>query len=86
MRKQIMRKCIATGTQAEKRDMFRVVRTPEQNVIIDLTGRQNGRGAYVLKTKEAILLAQKRDVFARVLEVPVPAEIYQKLLELVSER
>ena len=86
MRKQIMRKCIATGTQAEKRDMFRVVRTPEQNVVIDLTGRQNGRGAYVLKTKEAILLAQKRDVFARVLEVPVPAEIYQKLLELVSER
>ena len=86
MRKQIMRKCIATGTQAEKREMFRVVRTPEQSVIIDLTGRTNGRGAYVLKTKEAILLAQKKDVFTRVLEVNVPPEIYEKLLELVRER
>lgn len=85
MRKEIIRKCIATGEQASKRDLIRVVRTPDRNVVIDLTGRQNGRGAYVLKSKAAILLAQKKNSFARALEVDVPASIYEELLGLVRE-
>ena len=49
-----MRKCLATGTQHPKGEMFRVVRTPEGNVIIDLKGKANGRGGYISKSIEAI--------------------------------
>lgn len=85
MRKIVLRRCIATGESAEKRDMFRVVRTPELTVIVDLTGRANGRGAYVLKTEAAIKLAQKKKAFDRALEIEVPPSIYAELLELVRE-
>ncbi len=85
MRKPIIRKCIATGVQYEKKDLFRIVRTPELTVIVDQTGRVNGRGAYLAKTKEAIAIAQKKDLLSRALEIKVPLEIYQQLLEVVGE-
>lgn len=83
MKKLIIRKCVATGQSSEKRLLFRVVRTPEGTVVVDLTGRQNGRGAYLLKTEEAIMLAQKNKALNRALAVDIPAEVYTKLLELV---
>ena len=47
-----MRKCLATGTQHPKGEMFRVVRTPDGNVVVDDTGKVNGRGAYLKKDLE----------------------------------
>lgn len=75
-----MRKCLATGEQLPKMEMFRIVRTPNGEVIIDDAGKANGRGAYVSKSKDAILLAKKKKCLDRELEVKVPDSIYEDLL------
>ena len=83
-RKIPMRKCVATNTQYPKGEMFRIVRT-EENVIIDPTGKAKGRGAYLSKDKDAILLAKKKRILDRHLEVKVPDEIYDELIKILGD-
>ena len=79
-----MRRCLALGESFEKNQLFRIVRTPEGEVKIDDTGKMNGRGAYLSKTKEAIILAKKKQLLDRALEVSVSDEIYDMLLEKIN--
>ncbi len=79
-KKQILRTCVVSKEVCQKQDLFRVVRTPEHNVIVDLKGKANGRGAYLKKDKDVILLAKKNKALDRKLEVNVPEEIYIELL------
>lgn len=79
MKKIPMRTCVITGEKCEKRDLIRVVRTPEGNVIIDETGKANGRGAYLKKDIEVISKAEKSKILNRKLEVEVPNSIYEEL-------
>ena len=65
--------------------MIRVVRTPEGNVIVDETGKANGRGAYISKSLSAVDIAQKKKLFNRHLEVEVPEEIYNQLRQIIGE-
>lgn len=76
-----LRKCVITGEQHPKGEMFRVVRTQEGNVVIDLTGKVRGHGAYVSKDKKVIELARKKKTLNRALEVEVPDSIYDELIE-----
>ena len=85
MKKIIVRRCIVTHESHEKRDLIRVVRTPDGRVVIDNTGRLNGRGAYLVKRKDAILLAQKKNALAHALNIEVDPAIYKTLLEVVGE-
>ncbi|MGI6734906.1 MAG: RNase P modulator RnpM [Bacilli bacterium] len=85
MKKIIIRRCIVTHESHEKRDLIRVVRTPDGRVVIDDTGRLNGRGAYLVKRKDAILLAQKKNALAHALNIEVDPAIYKTLLEVVGE-
>ena len=78
-----MRTCVVTREQFPKMELIRVLRTPEGEVTIDTKGKANGRGAYLKKDKEVILKAQKSKVLDKILEVSVPSEIYEKLLELI---
>lgn len=78
--REILRTCVQSKAVCEKKDLFRVVRTPERNVIVDLKGKANGRGAYLKKDKDIILAAQKSKVLDKKLEVEVPANIYEELL------
>ena len=80
-----MRKCLATNESYPKKEMFRIVRTPEGNVVIDDSGKVNGRGAYISKTKGAIEIAKQRAVLDRHLEVKVPNEIYQELMDKIGD-
>jgi len=80
-----MRKCVVTGERFEKRDLLRIVKTPEGQVIVDPTGKANGRGAYVSKNPEVILKAQKSKVLERHLEVPIDDSIYQALLDSIYQ-
>ncbi len=82
-KKAVLRTCVVTKESLEKKDLFRVVRTPEKEVIIDLKGKANGRGAYLKKDKEVILKALKTKVLDRQLEVEVPESIYEELLKLL---
>ena len=76
-----LRKCVITGEQHPKGEMFRVVRTQEGNVVLDLTGKVRGHGAYVSKDKKVIELARKKKTLNRALEVEVPDSIYDELIE-----
>ena len=82
MKKIPMRRCVATGESLPKKELLRIVRTPSGEVAIDESGRQNGRGAYLKKSKEALELAIKRKSLVRALECEIPDEIYAKLAEM----
>ena len=85
VRKIPMRTCVVTREKFEKRDLLRIVRTPEGNVIVDETGKANGRGAYISKSLSAVDIAQKKKLFNRHLEVEVPEEIYNQLRQIIGE-
>ena len=73
------RKCIVCQKTLTKKEMVRVVRTPEGTVEIDLTGKKNGRGAYLCGKTEAFLQAKKTKAFERHLKVSLDAEQYDRL-------
>ena len=77
-----MRTCLVTKEKCEKKDLVRVVRTPLQTVEIDMTGKKNGKGAYLKLSEEVILKAQKSKALDRALEVSVPDTIYDELRNL----
>lgn len=79
MKKIPMRTCVITKEKLEKKELIRVVRTPEKEVIVDLTGKANGKGAYLKRDLDVINKAEKNKVLDRVLEVNVPASIYEEL-------
>ena len=85
MKKIPMRSCVVTGEKLPKKELIRVVRTPEGNVIVDETGKANGRGAYLKKSIETFEKAQKSKILDRKLEVEVPDSIYEELKSKVGE-
>lgn len=85
MKKIPLRTCIVTREKCEKKDLLRIVRTPEGSVVYDPTGKQNGKGAYLKKAKEVILKAQQNKILDRTLEVNVPDNIYEELIKICEE-
>lgn len=83
MKKIPERTCVVTKEKTQKKDLLRVVRDKEGNVSIDETGKSNGRGAYLKKDAEVINKARTTKVLERVLEVPIPNEIYEEMLKIV---
>lgn len=80
-----MRSCVVTKEKYEKRDLIRIVRTPEGNIEIDTTGKLNGRGAYIKKDIEVLNKAKKSKVLERVLETTISDDVYDKLVEIISK-
>ena len=80
-----LRKCVATNEQFPKKELIRIVRTPEGEVKIDVVGKMNGRGAYLSRSLKAIEIAEKKKVLDRHLEVNVPESIYNELRQLIGE-
>ncbi len=83
MRKIPMRTCVVTREKLPKQELVRVVRTPENEVIIDESGKANGRGAYLKKDLEVINKAEKTKILNSRLEVEVPKEIYDNLRGMI---
>ncbi len=80
-----MRTCIVTKEKCEKKDLIRIVRTPLREVVIDKSGKLNGRGAYIKLNEEVIKKAKKSKILDRTLEVEVPENIYEELLEMLEK-
>jgi uncharacterized protein len=76
-----MRKCVVTNERFEKKQLLRVVKTPEGNVIFDKTGKANGRGAYVSKDLKVIEKAKKTNILEKHLETKIPESVYEELKE-----
>ena len=80
-RKIPMRTCVVSREKLPKLELFRIVRCPDNSIIIDdERGKSNGRGAYLKKDKEVILKAQKSKILNKHLEIQVPDEIYEELI------
>ncbi|HBS10890.1 MAG TPA: DUF448 domain-containing protein [Firmicutes bacterium] len=84
MKKVPMRKCLVSNQSFPKKELFRVVKTKDNQVILDITGKLNGRGAYIHKDPDSIEKARKTRVLSRILEIEVPDEIYDRMYKFLD--
>ena len=73
------RKCLVCNTHKDKKELLRIVKSKEGLVSLDLTGKMNGRGAYICKSLECLELAKKRRSLNNSLKANVSEEIYQEI-------
>lgn len=85
MKKIPLRKCLATQESCPKKDLIRVVKNKDGQVFVDVTGKANGRGAYLKKSREAIEKAQKTKCLDKALECKIEEDIYSELYELITK-
>ena len=83
MNKVITRTCIVTRKALSREEMFRVVKTPNHEIKIDSTYKAQGRGCYITKDKDIILLGKKRGMIERHLKVSDCQAVYDELLKLL---
>ncbi len=90
MNKKIpMRQCVGCREMKPKRELIRIIRTMEDEILTDATGKKNGRGAYLCPTQECFRLAVKNKGLERSLKTAVPKEVYlefEKELEKIGDR
>lgn len=79
VRKVPQRQCIGCGEMKNKKEMIRIIKTPEEEIMIDATGKKNGRGAYICKSAECLRKAVKSKGLERSLKVSIPQEVYEEL-------
>ena len=84
VRKIPTRRCTGCGEHFPKNTLIRVLRTPEGEILLDLTGKKNGRGAYLCKNPACLKKAKKGGRIASALECTIPEEIYTRLEEELS--
>ena len=80
-KKEIKRMCVGCGEMFDKRELIRVVKSPEGDIRIDITGKKNGRGAYICNNPECLKKAKKRKSLERAFSVKIDDEIYSKMEE-----
>ena len=86
MQKKIpQRQCMGCRERKAKRELIRVVRTPEGSVNLDFGGKMNGRGAYICPQMECLKKALKSKALDRSLEVTIPQEVYDRLEKEMEE-
>ena len=80
MQKKIpQRQCMGCRDRKPKRELIRVVRTPEGQVCLDFSGKLNGRGAYLCPNAQCLQKALRSKALDRSLEVAIPEEVYARL-------
>ena len=89
VKKVPLRKCIGCNEMKNKKEMMRVLKTTDDQIVLDTTGRKNGRGAYVCFSGECLKKAIKNKGLERPLKMPIPQEIYENLereLESIEQK
>ena len=76
-----LRKCIGCGEMKNKKELLRVLKTSENEIIFDVTGKKNGRGAYLCADSECLEKAIKKRGLDRSFKMSVPSEVYEHLTE-----
>ena len=74
-----VRMCVGCQEMKNKKEMIRVIKTPEGTFMLDATGKKNGRGAYVCPSEECLQLARKNKGLERSFKQAIPAEVYESL-------
>ena len=79
MKKVPLRQCIGCGEMKGKKEMMRVIKTAEGDISLDITGKKNGRGAYLCMQKECLQKARKNKGLERSFKMSIPDEVYETL-------
>lgn len=74
-----MRQCVGCGEMKAKKEMIRIIKTAENDILLDETGRKNGRGAYICPSSECLKKAEKSKGLSRSFKMEIPREIYAEL-------
>ena len=80
-----MRQCVGCGEMKSKIELIRVIKTPEEEIILDATGRKNGRGAYICSSMECLKTARRKKGLERSLKVVIPDVVYDSLEQEMSK-
>ncbi len=80
-----MRQCLGCNEHKPKKELLRVVRTPEGETVLDFTGKRSGRGAYICYNSKCLKLARKSGRIAKNLEIEIPDEIYDGMERELEE-
>ena len=84
-KKQPLRQCTGCGEMFLKRDLVRIVKTPEETIMLDRSGKLNGRGAYICRNPECYKKAVKAKRLERYFSMPIPESVSEQILkELAS--
>ena len=76
-----MRKCVGCQEMKPKKEMLRVLKTAEDEFVLDATGKKNGRGAYLCSSKECLMKAIQNKGLERSFKQAIPKEVYENLKE-----
>lgn len=79
MKKIPLRKCTGCNEMKPKKEMVRIIRTPDEEIFIDLTGKKNGRGAYICRSGECLAKAIKTKAIERSLSCKITEDVYERL-------
>ena len=74
-----MRQCVGCGEMKNKKEMMRVLKPAEGPIVLDMTGKKNGRGAYLCMTQECLQRARKSKGLERSFKMTIPDELYENL-------
>lgn len=80
-----MRQCVGCQEMKSKKEMLRVLKTAEDEIVLDATGRKNGRGAYLCFSKECLAKARKNKGLERSLKMAIPSTVYDSLEKELDE-
>ena len=78
-KKVSLRRCIGCGNMIDKNKLIRVIKTKDNDISIDMTGKKNGRGAYVCNSSECLKKAIKSRGLERSFKVSIPQDVYREL-------
>jgi len=78
------RTCIGCGNTRPKNELIRIVRDNENNVFVDLTGKKNGRGAYICQSEDCLKKAIKSNRLAKMFEIDINQKIYEDLRDVIA--
>ena len=80
-----MRKCNGCGEQKQKKELVRIVKSPDGQVSLDLTGKASGRGAYICNNADCLQKARKSHRIDKAFEMAIPDEVYEQMLTEISK-
>ena len=74
-----LRQCVGCGEMKSKKEMMRVLKTADSDIVLDVTGKKNGRGAYLCISEECLMKARKNKGLERSFKMSIPDDVYKKL-------
>lgn len=80
-----LRTCVVTREKLPKKELLRIVRTPSGEVVVDESGKMNGRGAYIKKDVQVLEQAKKKKILERHLECTIEESVYDDIREKLEK-